>query len=175
MVGIEVPGEGRQRPVRHSDGDRRRVSNESGIENSRMFITAPPAFVGPGRNGPGRIATPSRSRRLDRRKVRGAKLRLRGAGTMRPRSGVDDDHEPIPDSAQGLSAVDSSMWPSKDLRTFGGHLQRSKRAGEFFGDFAARKDPALQPFPADHCKRAVSTAAVPAAGGSGVRPCCYRG
>jgi hypothetical protein len=34
-------------------------SNESGIENSSMFIGAPPGFVRPGRDGPGRIAVPS--------------------------------------------------------------------------------------------------------------------
>jgi hypothetical protein len=32
-------------------------SNESGIENSRIFISTPRAFVRPGRDGLGRIAT----------------------------------------------------------------------------------------------------------------------
>jgi hypothetical protein len=45
----------------------------------------------------------------DRGKVIDAKLRPRSARTVRFGQ-VDDDRAPIPDSAQGLPAVGSSLW-----------------------------------------------------------------
>jgi len=124
-------------------------SNESGIENSRMFIGAPPAFVRPGRESPGRIAIPSPfAPPSTGGKVADAKLRPGGQGRRGPAS-VDDDHVPIPESAQGLSAVGSSLSLGK-ISEPSADTCGDQSAAESFPATWGRQDPALQPFPADH-------------------------
>ena len=41
MMGIDVPGEGGERTVRHANANGGMCSNESGIERSRMFMSDP--------------------------------------------------------------------------------------------------------------------------------------
>jgi len=81
-------------------------SKESGIENSRMFIGVPPVFVRPRGDGFGYMAASSPfaasstgGRSSTRSCVREAQGRHCTANV--------NDHARRPDSAQGLSAVDS--------------------------------------------------------------------
>jgi hypothetical protein len=69
MVGIDVPA----RDVNVPFGIRTAIvgmySNESGIENSRMFIGAPPTFVRQGRDGLDALQPLCLCTALDRRKA----------------------------------------------------------------------------------------------------------
>ena len=78
-----------------------------------MFIGAPPAFVRPGRDGPGtHCASLALRAALYRRKILGAKLRREAQGRA-ARLVSTTIMRPMPDRAQGLSAVGGSFWPEQ--------------------------------------------------------------
>src|SRR5205807_130001 len=80
MVGIEVPGEGRQRPVRHPDGDRRHVFERVRHREQQDVHRRAPWIRSSGPRLPGTHCNPLALRAaLDRRKVLDTKLRPRGA------------------------------------------------------------------------------------------------
>jgi hypothetical protein len=94
MVRIDIPGEGRQRPVRHPDGDRRHVFERVRHREQQDVHRLAPAFVvrPAGARDALQSLPPLPFAPLDRRKIRDTKLRPKGARTARHPASVDDDN-----------------------------------------------------------------------------------